>query len=564
MKISKLIKILMTVMISLSIISVISLALLYTAIKERTETINIQIKAESLADDFLLASDALSDNIRAYVQYGEIKYYNAYMKEINETKTRENVISELKKIQVSNEVIGLLEQAFADSHKLAEIEKEAFAFAEKKDYENARRIVFGDQYNIQKDFISDSLTKFDNKMNEWADEQSHITYTKMNTFLISTIVIIITLVIFINLALIVLLRKIKPLQQLTAMAERVSDGDLTTPALRFKDSKDEVSHLTKAFNKMINNLTTLVKKVKETSEQVAASSEELASSSEQNSYATEEIATTIQSLAAGAEKQASAVNGTSEIIQQISASSQQIAASTEITLTMINEASEKTDDGNEAIQTSVKQMGLITKNVNELEYVIKDMGEHSKKIGQIVEAITGIANQTNLLALNAAIEAARAGESGRGFAVVADEVRKLAELSAESAKQISGLIHVIQTDTNKAVVSMESTAKEVNSGMKLINTAGASFNQINEAISEVTKQIEEVSSAVEQMASGTEQVVQSVELVKTVANEAASSSQTISASSEEQLASSEEITASASSLSQMADDLQLQIETFKL
>lgn len=563
MKITKLIKILIGIMVVLSVTSIISLVLLSKAIAERTEKINIQIKAESLADDFLLTSDALSDNLRNYVQYGEQRYYDAYVKEINETKTRQNVIVELKTLNVDNKVVKLLEQAFKDSEKLTITEKEAINFAQQQDYENARRVAFGDQYKVQHDFIVNSLEKFDEKMGEWADEQSRITYTKMNTFLIVTIIAIIILVIVINISLIILRKKINPLQQLTTMAERVSDGDLTVEPLHFKASEDEVSHLTAAFNKMIINLTTLVKKIQDTSKQVAISSEELASSSEQSTYASEEISTTIQSLAVGAEQQVHTINDTAEIIEQISGSSQQIAASTEMTLSMINNASEKTDHGNDAIQTSVKQMGLISENVNELEQIIKNMGEHSHKIGQIVEAITGIANQTNLLALNAAIEAARAGESGRGFAVVADEVRKLAEMSAESAKQISSLIHIIQTDTHKAVTSMESTTKEVNSGINLVNVAGASFSQINEAINEVTKQIEEVTDAVQQMAAGTEHVVQSMELVKTVAHKASLNTQAISASSEEQLASTEEITASSSSLSQIADDLKLQIGTFK-
>jgi len=86
---------------------------------------------------------------------------------------------------------------------------------------------------------------------------------------------------------------------------------------------------------------------------------------------------------------------------------------------------------------------------------IKQLGDRSLEINQIVELVDEIAAQTNMLALNAAIEASRAGEQGKGFAVVADEVRKLAERSSSSTKDIGAFIESIQEATSDAIRAME-------------------------------------------------------------------------------------------------------------
>lgn len=228
------------------------------------------------------------------------------------------------------------------------------------------------------------------------------------------------------------------------------------------------------------------------------------------------------------------------------------------------QASERSLEGNKAIQTAINQMNSINHTVEELSEVVEGLGQRSTQIGNIIEVITGIAEQTNLLALNAAIEAARAGEHGRGFAVVADEVRKLAEQSSGSAQQIADLIAAIQAETAKAVTSMESATQEVREGIQLVHGAGESFGHIQGSVGEVAQQIDSVASSAEKLKAGMDGVMDVIRQIAHIANETASGSQNVSAATEEQLAAMEEIASSAEALSKMMEELNDLVQRFKV
>lgn len=564
MKLSTLTRLTSILIIVLTLLSFGSLFLFYQSMGERTKAITETMELGELSDTLIDTSNFLSTQVRSYAQFGEKEYLDLYNKEINETQTRENVMKRLKELKIPADLFLLVSKAKAESDALAVLEARAIKAVEGNQFDQARELVFGDQYKAGKEQITEYLDEFNERLTAFAQGHMDDTYKQMIKNLIVVVTVIAILSVSAIASFVTLQVKMRPLQNVTEVADRVAEGDLTIKPIPYKSTKDEIGHLSAAINKMVVNLQALVKQVQMSSEQVAASAEELSASSEQSSRATEEVTTTIQELAAGAEHQVHNVLETQGVIGQIQSSIIQISANSESSIQTSNIATEKAQEGNEAIAVSVKQMNSINESVNGLAEVIRGLGESSKEIGQIVTVITGIADQTNLLALNAAIEAARAGEQGKGFAVVADEVRKLAEQSSQSAQQISNLIAKIQEETDRAVYSMEATNSEVKDGINLVHTAGESFKQINESILDVTENIKEVNSAILNMSEAVEKVVNSAELVKEVANQAAFGTQNVSAASEEQLASMEEITASSQSLSQLADELQGQIGKFKL
>lgn len=353
----------------------------------------------------------------------------------------------------------------------------------------------------------------------------------------------------------------EPLSQLSIIADRVAEGDLTVSVA--VNSNDEIGRLAKGFNAMIANLKKLINQIADNAEQVAASSEELTASADQSAKAVNQVAEAINSVADVATEQMSLAGETYTFVEKMSNGVSQIAKNAASVAAMSDEASEAAYKGGEAIGKATSQMTNIEKTVVNSAQVVAKLGERSKEVGQIVDTISGIAGQTNLLALNAAIEAARAGELGRGFAVVADEVRKLAEQSQESAKQISALINEIRQDTDQAVIAMNEGTKEVKLGSEVVTNAGIAFEQITTLVKQLSSQIRSISESVEQVAGTNQEVVEFVKKVDVLSKQSAAESQTVSAVTQEQSATMQEIASASQNLAKMANNLQIAIEQFK-
>ena len=354
-----------------------------------------------------------------------------------------------------------------------------------------------------------------------------------------------------------------PLNAMVFFCKELSAGDFRDKPRKVV-RKDEIGQVADAMADMRNSLRKLMKRVNESSEQLAASSEELTASADQSAQAANQVAVSITGVAHGAQKQLSVASDTSAVVQQMSASIQQVAANANEAAEQTAQVADKAKEGNKSVDKAVNQMAFIEQTVTASAQVVVKLGERSKEIGQIVDTISGIAGQTNLLALNAAIEAARAGEQGRGFAVVAEEVRKLAEQSQDAAKQIATLIGEIQGDTDKAVVAMDDGTREVKLGAEVVNESGKAFREITAMVTSVSDQTREISAAIEQMAIGSQQIVGSVKQIDELSKKASGEAQTVSAATEEQSASMEEIASSSQALAHLAMDLREAVSRFQI
>jgi methyl-accepting chemotaxis protein len=235
-----------------------------------------------------------------------------------------------------------------------------------------------------------------------------------------------------------------------------------------------------------------------------------------------EIARGNADLSERTERQASSLQTTAQTMGQL----QQAVSDNAATAASANELASR---ASQAAELGGAVVGRVVSTMDEINTA-------SRRIGDIVSVIDGIAFQTNILALNAAVEAARAGEAGRGFAVVATEVRSLAQRAAGAAREIKSLIGA--------------SVERVDDGSRLVAEAGQSIAALVEQVKAVSSMIGQISSATQAQGSGIVSVGQEVSA--------------LDQSTQQNAALVEQSAAAADSLQQQAAALAETVRVFKL
>lgn len=321
----------------------------------------------------------------------------------------------------------------------------------------------------------------------------------------------------IGLALLLTRSIVLPLAQSLRVAEVVAGGDLTGD-IRIT-GKDEPARLLQALKSMQHNLRDTIRRISDSSSQLASASEEL-------SCVTEDATRGLHQQSLEIEQAATAVN-------QMTAAVEEVASNAVATSEASRESDRIAQHGRAQVHQTVLSIESLADDVTANATQVEDLAQKVYGISKVLDVIRSIAEQTNLLALNAAIEAARAGDAGRGFAVVADEVRALAHRTQQSTQEIEQMISGIQQGTDSAVSSMQQSNSRARSTLEVAKAAGIALEEIASAFTLINERNTVIASASEEQAAVAREVDRNLMNIRDLALQTSAGANQTSAASQE-------------------------------
>jgi len=287
---------------------------------------------------------------------------------------------------------------------------------------------------------------------------------------------------------------LEAVNRIIGLIQTLAKGNLTQN--NSTKRKTELSAIIYAMADLQNSLRSIISNINSTSKKLSESANILTDNATQISKGTDQAFKETHSVATA--------------VDELAATSVSISRSCQDMSSKASETENATLSGETKISGMTQIMGEIEKMVIGTTDAVKALGGNSEKIGDIVVAISDIADQTNLLALNAAIEAARAGEQGRGFAVVADEVRNLAERTTTATREIQSIISALQNDVKNVISSMDKSASSVKSGTHDVHHSNQAIVVIKEQIAPLVANVEQVATAAEEQSATASNITDSM------------------------------------------------------
>ena len=286
----------------------------------------------------------------------------------------------------------------------------------------------------------------------------------------------------------------EPLGHLLAAVGRMGGGDFSSRLSLAQ--QDEFGKLGGGFDRMGDELTTLIRRVQESGIRVNQSITEMAATLREQQATTKEVAATTQEIGATS--------------KEIFALSKSLVGTMGEVVQVAEQTGQSAGHGQEGLDRMAQTMQGITETSATVAEKLAVLNEKAGRINTVVTTINKVADQTNLLSLNAAIEAEKAGEYGLGFAVVAREIRRLADQTAVATYDIERMVKEMESAVNAGVMGMERFSAEVRQGVADVREVGGQLAQIIDQVQALTPRFEAVNEGMQSQATAAQQISESL------------------------------------------------------
>ena len=361
-------------------------------------------------------------------------------------------------------------------------------------------------------------------------------------------------------------RMTRPLIRMTSAVDRIAGFDLTEdPELIALDkNKGETGAIAHAVLHMKQALRSMVQQIREQSANIHQASGQLEENATATSGNVDSVETAVNEIATGATSQATETQRATEDVVMMGT----MIENTSTQVENLNSTAVEMSNASASARDALEELNHINeKAIESIEVIYQQThttNESALKIKDVTELIASIAEETNLLSLNASIEAARAGDAGKGFAVVASQIQKLSEQSNASTKKIDDIIHMLLTDSENAVHTMEEVREVMHQQSEKVEQTKQVFGSVNQGIDQSISGMEAISEHTRQLDHARENIVDTVQNLSAIAQENAASTEETNAVVMEIGGVMQQISGNAQGLRRIADILEKNMETFKL
>jgi methyl-accepting chemotaxis protein PixJ len=208
----------------------------------------------------------------------------------------------------------------------------------------------------------------------------------------------------------------------------------------------------------------------------------------------------LTTLSSESQRQQEAIATVIDQIQAMADSAWMMVANTQQVELQMQRTDQTVRAGHETVNLTENSLSAIGAVVSDSAAKVKQLGQFSQKISQVIRLVNDLAGQMNQQSMNVAIAAGRSRSAGQESVVVlAETVRSLAQQLVEVAAQLDPLVSEIETGAERLATGIESSTQQVViSAAQMMGEIRQRLTQIDAINTQLSTQVKGLAQAANQ------------------------------------------------------------------